>query len=77
MRRYLKTRFPKRPWIDVVSKADLQLSEEVEAQLPEGYLPVSVHNGANMVLLRERLEEMLLDLKHQLAIRNGGHDATD
>ena len=54
----------------MVSKADLELSSEVERQLPSGYLSVSVHNGANMKTLRELLEDMLLDLKHQLAIRN-------
>jgi hypothetical protein len=76
VRQYLKTRFPKRPWIDIVSKADLELTSEVESQLPEGYLSVSVHNGANMKALRELLEDMLLDLKHQLAIRNSTTSTT-
>ena len=76
VRQYLKTRFPKRPWIDIVSKADLELTSEVERQLPEGYLSVSVHNGANMKALRELLEDMLLDLKHQLAIRSSTTSTT-
>jgi hypothetical protein len=42
VRAHLKQRFPRRPWLDVVSKADIELSPEVQKLLPEGYLPVSV-----------------------------------
>ena len=63
VREYLKTRFPQRPWIDVVSKADIELSEEVLAQLPKGHLRISVHIGVNMDLLRGQLDGMFETLK--------------
>ena len=63
VREYLKTRFPQRPWIDVVSKADIELSDEVLAQLPKGHLRISVHSGVNMDLLRGQLDGMFETLK--------------
>jgi nucleolar GTP-binding protein len=58
VRNYLKTRFPKRPWLDVVSKADVPLSAEVAAVLPAGHLRVSVHDGSNMTELRGELDSL-------------------
>ncbi|KAJ1424376.1 P-loop containing nucleoside triphosphate hydrolase protein, partial [Ochromonadaceae sp. CCMP2298] len=63
VRSHLKARFPQRPWMDVVSKADLGLSPEVEALLPEGYLSVSVESHHNVGLLKDQLEQMLLQLQ--------------
>eukprot|EP01032_Pedospumella_encystans_P018675 gene18675-21251_t len=63
VREYLKTRFPQRPWIDVVSKADIELTEEILAQLPKGHLRISVHSGVNMDLLRGQLDGMFETLK--------------
>ena len=36
VRNYLRGRFPKRPWLDVISKADLDISDDVKKKLPEG-----------------------------------------
>ena len=36
VRKYLRGRFPKRPWLDVVSKADLDFNKDVKERLPEG-----------------------------------------
>ena len=58
VRNHLKSRFPRRPWMDVVSKSDLELSEKVEKKLPEGYLPVSVHSFHNMDALKDALSGM-------------------
>ena len=69
VRNYLKSRFPKRPWLDVVSKADLEMSDEIRALLPENILPVSVQSGHNIEVLKERLEGMLLDLREILISR--------
>lgn len=38
VRNYLKSRFPMRPWLDVVSKADIELSDDIIEKLPIGYL---------------------------------------
>ena len=36
VRKYLRERFPKRPWLDVISKADLELSDGILEKLPKG-----------------------------------------
>lgn len=58
MRNELRRRFPRRPWLDVVSKADLPrygLDRAVEA-LPDGFLDVSTHDGTGIEILKERWE---------------------
>ena len=70
VRTYLKSRFPKRPWIDVVSKADLEIPAEVLARLPVGHLPISVHTGENVDVLRGGIEGMLLSLQDMLQSKN-------
>ena len=52
VRNYLKTRFPKRPWLDIVSKADIPLSEQVQKILPQPHLSISVHTEYNMEILK-------------------------
>eukprot|EP00600_Ochromonadales_sp_CCMP1393_P007935 CAMPEP_0174973482 /NCGR_PEP_ID=MMETSP0004_2-20121128/11267_1 /TAXON_ID=420556 /ORGANISM="Ochromonas sp., Strain CCMP1393" /LENGTH=302 /DNA_ID=CAMNT_0016223937 /DNA_START=517 /DNA_END=1425 /DNA_ORIENTATION=- len=69
VRNHLKSRFPKRPWMDVVSKADLTLDEAVLAQLPAGHLDVSVRSGHHVNLLQEELESMLLELQSIISSR--------
>ena len=66
VRAYLKSRFPRRPWIDVVSKADLEMPPEVAAMMPSGYIPVSVQSGYNVDLLKDRIEELLYELREVL-----------
>ena len=53
------------------------MSPEVIALLPEGYLPVSVKSGQNVVELRENIETMLLNLTHILQQRQESKDAED
>jgi nucleolar GTP-binding protein len=66
VRNHLKQRFPRRPWIDVVSKGDLDIAAEVASKLPEGYLSVSVKSGKNVEFLKEQIEDMLLQLQEML-----------
>ena len=47
------------------------------ALLPEGYLPVSVKSGQNVVQLRENIEEMLINLTHILQQRQDIRDAEE
>lgn len=56
VRHELRRRFPRRPWLDVVSKADiprLELDKAKEA-LPEGYLDVSTLDGTGVDELKLR-----------------------
>lgn len=68
VREYLRSRFPRRPWLDVMSKSDLDIPASVLSQMPEGYLPVSVTSGENVEELKQRIEAMLVtDLRQMLA----------
>ena len=82
------TSFPSLPFLFLFSLAsplflplpslgDLEVSPEVVALLPEGYLPVSVKSGQNVVQLRENIEEMLLNLTHILQQRQDSRDAEE
>lgn len=56
VRHELRKRFPRRPWLDVVSKADiprLELEKAKEA-LPDGYLDVSTLDGTGVDELKSR-----------------------
>ena len=50
------------PCVFYCCAGDLEVSEEVKALLPEGYMPVSVKSGQNVPELRQHIERMLLDL---------------
>lgn len=50
------------PFLFFCCAGDLEVSEEVKALLPEGYMPVSVKSGQNVPELRQHIERMLLDL---------------
>lgn len=56
VRHELRKRFPRRPWLDVVSKADLPRLEleKAEVALPEGYLDVSTEDGTGVEELKDR-----------------------
>jgi GTP1/Obg family GTP-binding protein len=46
IRKYLRERFPKRPWLDVISKGDLPLSEEAHSLFKEFAIqPFSLNNN--------------------------------
>ena len=70
VREQIRGQFPRRPWIDVVSKGDLPIAEEDLIRLPKDHLLVSVKSGLNMDVLRERIETILLDLESFLNSRN-------
>jgi nucleolar GTP-binding protein len=59
VRASLRERFPKRPWIDVVSKADLNISEDILSKMPKDYLHVSVLDGTNMDVLKQQIDHIL------------------
>lgn len=65
----LKSRFPRRPWIDVISKADLLHSVPSWERdlLPVGCIPVSVLNGRNVNVLRNEIETTLLSLRDMIS----------
>jgi nucleolar GTP-binding protein len=69
VRNYLKSRFPKRPWLDVVSKGDIPIPPEVEAMLPPGHLSVSVMSGKNIDVLKAKVEDTLYNLRAILIAR--------
>ena len=47
VRDQIKAQFPDRPWLDVRSKADLELAEEISpGRVPAGTLEVSTREGA-------------------------------
>lgn len=74
VREQIRGQFPRRPWIDVVSKGDLPIAEEDLIRLPKDHLLVSVKSGLNMDVLRERIETILLDLESFLNSRNDEFD---
>lgn len=69
VRTHLKGRFPKRPWIDVISKGDIDIPESTIQLLPQEHLSVSVKTGKNVLELRGKIEDMLLRLQTVLEER--------
>ena len=59
---HLKSRFPRRPWIDVVSKADIDIGDDILARLPPNHLRISVTNNHNIDVLKTEVEGMVLRL---------------
>ena len=62
-------RFPRRPWIDVVSKGDIEIPEHIRSQLPVNYISISVANGYNIDKLKKEIECMLFNLRDILMER--------
>jgi nucleolar GTP-binding protein len=85
LRREMRQRFPRRPWIDVVSKYDLGVVDGVLEQLEEiltnedgtqvPYVRLSIHDGTGVHELRTEILRMLSEVRVVLdamvAIRNG------
>lgn len=73
IRTLLRERFPQRPWLDVVSKADMEIPAEALQLLPSGCLHVSTMNGGTNIdalkseihLLTSRLESFWYYRTHQ------------
>lgn len=59
LRDELRARFPQRPWIDVVAKADLEL----EIEPPPGAIQVSVRDERGLEDLRLRLNDLFLEIQ--------------
>ena len=69
VRKYLKSRFPRRPWIDVISKGDIPIPEHIQELLPSDHISVSVKTGQNIELLKQEVEAMLYSLQDFLIAR--------
>ena len=68
LRREVRARFPRRPWIDVVSKADLGLVEGSREELEEildgtHYLDLSIKEGTGVDELRDEVMRMLGEVR--------------
>jgi nucleolar GTP-binding protein len=63
VRAYLKTRFPRRPWIDVISKGDIEIPDHIKQLLPQDHISVSVKTGQNIDVLKQEIESMLHSLQ--------------
>ena len=62
VREQVRERYPGRPWLDVRTKADLPLADEVLPEaVPHGTLDVSVIDGTNVALLKRRMAQLVGD----------------
>eukprot|EP00980_Cylindrotheca_fusiformis_P011360 scaffold2632_cov86-Cylindrotheca_fusiformis.AAC.1 len=68
LRRNVRTQFPKRPWIDVISKIDMGIVEGAEEELNEildgsPYIRLSIHEGQGIDELRQEVLRMLGEVR--------------
>ncbi len=64
----MRARYPGRPWLDVRTKADLPLADEVPpGAVPLGTLNVSVLEDTNVVLLKQRMARLVGDPEEEEA----------
>ena len=84
LRREMRARFPRRPWIDVVSKYDLDVVDGAMERLEEiltnedgtvvPYVRLSIHDGTGVHELRTEILRMLSEVRvvldAMMAIRN-------
>jgi nucleolar GTP-binding protein len=68
LRRDVRARFPRRPWIDVVSKIDLGIVEDAEEELQEildgaPYIRLSIQEGEGIEELRHEVLRMLGEVR--------------
>lgn len=66
VRKYLRERFPRRPWLDVISKGDIIVSDEINSMLPENALRISVKTGENIDVLIDEIGSMMRRLVDML-----------
>ncbi len=76
VRNYLKSRFPKRPWLDVVSKGDIDIDPEIAALLPIDSMRISVKTGKNVNELKDVMIDMLERLRLMLEERGRGSNSS-
>lgn len=68
LRREVRARFPRRPWIDVVSKVDLGIVDGAEEELhgilgDTPYIRLSIHEGQGIDELRQEVLRMLGEVR--------------
>jgi nucleolar GTP-binding protein len=68
LRREVRARFPRRPWIDVVSKVDLGIVDGATEELKEildgiPYIELSIHEGQGVDELRTEVLRMLGEVR--------------
>ncbi|KAL3907895.1 MAG: hypothetical protein SGILL_008687 [Bacillariaceae sp.] len=68
LRREIRSRFPRRPWIDVVSKVDLGVVDGSIEELEEildgaSYINLSIHDGVGIDELRTEVLRMLGEVR--------------
>jgi nucleolar GTP-binding protein len=68
LRREIRSRFPRRPWIDVVSKVDLGTVDGAIEELEEildgaPYIKLSIHDGIGIDELRTEVLRMLGEVR--------------
>lgn len=68
LRREVRSRFPRRPWIDVVSKYDLGLMDGAREELEEildgtPYIELSIKDGTGVDELRDEVMRMLGEVR--------------
>jgi Nucleolar GTP-binding protein 1 (NOG1) len=73
LRKEMRSRFPRRPWIDIVSKYDLGVEDSVMQQLEEiltnedgtkvPYIKLSIHDGTGVQELRTETLRMLSEVR--------------
>ena len=74
LRRELRARFPKRPWIDVLAKYDLGVQAGARAELAEivvddsAVIELSVHEGLNVSQLKDEVDVVLRKMRKVLDV---------
>ena len=73
LRRELRARFPRRPWVDVISKVDLGVVDgarerlvqilEAEGGAPDGFIELSIKEGQGVEALRDEVMRMLGEVR--------------
>jgi nucleolar GTP-binding protein len=68
LRREMRSRFPRRPWIDVVSKVDLGIVPGAEEELRHilgdtPFIKLSIHEGTGVEELRTQILRMLGEVR--------------
>eukprot|EP00814_Leptocylindrus_danicus_P010840 CAMPEP_0116021940 /NCGR_PEP_ID=MMETSP0321-20121206/10689_1 /TAXON_ID=163516 /ORGANISM="Leptocylindrus danicus var. danicus, Strain B650" /LENGTH=406 /DNA_ID=CAMNT_0003492913 /DNA_START=236 /DNA_END=1456 /DNA_ORIENTATION=- len=68
LRKEMRARFPRRPWIDVVSKCDLGVVDDAREKLIEildgdDYIELSIHEGIGVEELRKKVVNMLAEVR--------------
>ena len=83
LRKELRARFPKRPWIDVLAKIDLGVSDEVREEVyeicggKEAVVELSVHEGVGLELLKGEVDVVLEQIRRVLDVIEAQNNKVD